>query len=84
MGPYVPTFQEFKAATFQDVGGQYVVNGDETIASSNELRDYYEQMVNSRDTDSQSLVVNTVGGLQAWQAYGYDVVTDSGAPGIVA
>ena len=58
----VPTFQEFKAATFQDVGGQYVVNGDETIATSNELRDYYEKMVNSRDTDSQSLVVNTVGG----------------------
>jgi hypothetical protein len=65
----VPTFQEFKAATFQDVGGQYVVNGDETIATTNELRDYYEQMVNSRDTDSQSLVVNTVGGADdVWSA----------------
>lgn len=65
----VPTFQEFKAATYQDVGGQYVVNGDETIATSNELRDYYEKMVNSRDTDSQSLVVNTVGGADdLWSA----------------
>ncbi|HEX5587068.1 MAG TPA: rhodanese-like domain-containing protein [Acidimicrobiia bacterium] len=29
-------------------------------------------------------VVNALGGMQAWQAYGFDVVTDSGAPGIVA
>jgi hypothetical protein len=65
----VPTFQQFRAATYQDVGGQYVVNGDETIANSNQLRDYYERMVNSRDTDSQSLVVNTVGGADdLWSA----------------
>jgi rhodanese-related sulfurtransferase len=29
-------------------------------------------------------VVNTVGGMQAWQAFGLDVVTDNGAPGVVA
>jgi rhodanese-related sulfurtransferase len=29
-------------------------------------------------------VVNVVGGLKAWQASGLDVVTDAGAPGIVA
>ena len=28
--------------------------------------------------------VNTVGGMKAWQAGGYDVVTDAGAPGVVA
>ena len=65
----VPSFQEFKAATFQDVGGQYVVNGDETIATTQELRDYYDSMVGSKDTDSQSLVINTVGGADdTWSA----------------
>ena len=29
-------------------------------------------------------VVNTIGGMQAWQAFGLDVVTDDGSPGIVA
>jgi Metallo-peptidase family M12 len=65
----VPSFQEFKAATFQDVGGQYVVNGDETIATTQKLRDYYDSMVGSKDTDSQSLVINTVGGADdKWSA----------------
>jgi rhodanese-related sulfurtransferase len=27
--------------------------------------------------------VNTIGGMNAWQAFGYDVVTDAGAPGTV-
>ncbi|RYC13402.1 M57 family metalloprotease [Nocardioides zhouii] len=65
----VPSFQEFKAATFQDVAGQYVVNGDETIATTPKLRDYYDAMVGSKDTDSQSLVINTVGGADdKWSA----------------
>ena len=29
-------------------------------------------------------VVNAVGGMQAWQAYGFDVVTDAGTVGVVA
>ena len=28
--------------------------------------------------------VNTVGGMKAWQAGGFDVVTDAGSPGVVA
>lgn len=59
----VPTFTEFEASTFRDVGGQYVVNGDETISNSKALRAYYEKMVAKKDgTGSTSLVVNTVGG----------------------
>jgi len=58
----VPTFSEFKAATLREASGQYVVNGDETIATTKELRKYYDSMVGSKDTDSTSLVVNTVGG----------------------
>ena len=66
----VPSFSEFKAATFRDVGRQYVVNGDETIANTKELRDYYDRMVNQQDgSGSSSLVVNTVGGYDdVWSA----------------
>ncbi|MCW2736663.1 M57 family metalloprotease [Nocardioides sp.] len=66
----VPTFAEFKASTFRDVGGQYVVNGDETIATTTKLRDYYDTMVNRQDgTGSTSLVVNTAGGTDdLWSA----------------
>ena len=66
----VPTFAEFRAATFRDVGGQYVVNGDETIPTTSRLRDYYDAMVNQQDgTGSTSLVVNTVGGADdVWSA----------------
>ena len=28
-------------------------------------------------------VVNTVGGMRAWQAFGFDVVDDTGDPGVV-
>ncbi|MFI5047530.1 MAG: rhodanese-like domain-containing protein [Acidimicrobiia bacterium] len=28
-------------------------------------------------------VVNTIGGMRAWQMFGYDVVTDAGTPGAV-
>ena len=65
----VPSFQEFRDATFRDAGGQYVVNGDETIVDTAALRDYYDAMVGSRDTDSTSLVVNTNNGADdVWDA----------------
>jgi hypothetical protein len=62
-----PTFQEFRAATFQDADGQYIVNGDEPIAGLQELHAYYERMVEAyQDSDgkdfSTSLVVNQDGG----------------------
>ena len=31
-GP-VPTFKQFKAATFRDADGQFIVNGDEPVAN---------------------------------------------------
>ena len=33
----IPTFQEFHASTFQDADKQYIVNGDEPVATTGEL-----------------------------------------------
>lgn len=67
--PAAPTFEEFEASTYQDHDGQYIVNGDEPLSDRAELRGYYERMVRSQDTDSQSLIVNTDGGSDdVWSA----------------
>jgi hypothetical protein len=73
----VPTFAEFRAATFQDVGGQYVVNGDEVIADTKALRDYYDRMVAPPSKGQENgLVVNTVGGVDdKWSASQADNLT---------
>ncbi len=64
----VPTYQEFKASTYQDVDGAYVVNGDEPIANAGELKKFYEKLVNP-ETRSDGLIVNTVGGADdRWSA----------------
>ena len=64
----VPTYQEFKASTYQDVDGAYVVNGDEPIANAGELKKFYEKLVNP-ETRSDGLIVNTVGGVDdRWSA----------------
>src|ERR1044072_7848907 len=62
--PAPPTWAEFKASTYQDADGQYIVNGDEPIATVAELRGYYEVMMDAADQNgaSNQLVVNTVGG----------------------
>ena len=44
-GSGVPTFQEFKAATYRDLDGQYIVNGDEPLDGKAALKSYYESMV---------------------------------------
>ena len=41
----IPTFQEFHASTFKDADQQYIVNGDEPVASTGELKDFYDRMV---------------------------------------
>jgi len=64
-----PSFAEFKASTFRDADGQYIVNGDEPISTERKLRQYYDRMVGSddgadggKDDGSTSLVVNQDGG----------------------
>lgn len=61
-----PTYAEFKASTFRDTDGQYIVNGDEPISTERKLRQYYDRMVGSgdggKDDGSTSLVVNQDGG----------------------
>ena len=55
----VPTFKQFKAATFRDADGQFIVNGDEPVANTRQLKAYYSAM---RGWD-QSLIVNAIGGV---------------------
>lgn len=57
----VPTYQEFKASTFQDVDRQYIVNGDEPVSDNHQLREFYDRLVGA-DAQQDGLVVNTVGG----------------------
>jgi hypothetical protein len=64
-----PTYAEFKASTFRDVDGQWIVNGDEPIATEAKLRQYYNKMMGHPDRDQTSLVVNqTPSGDDIWSA----------------
>jgi hypothetical protein len=60
----VPTYKEFKADTYVDTDGQYIVNGDEPISSDGDLKKYYNRMVGTTKgkTADNGLVVNTVSG----------------------
>jgi Dual-action HEIGH metallo-peptidase len=59
----VPTFKQFEKSTYRDGTGQYIVNGDEPIATRAALRDYYNRMVtSSNSSDPLGLIVNRVGG----------------------
>ena len=69
--PAPPTWAEFKASTFRDVDGVYIVNGDEPVGNVAKLRAYYEAMMDAADQNggSDQLVVNTVGGSDdVWSA----------------
>ena len=57
----VPTFQQFHSSTYKDADNQFIVNGDEPISNTGDLRSYYDRMVGT-DTPTNGLVVNTVGG----------------------
>lgn len=66
-----PSFQEFLDSSYRDVDDQYVVNGDEPEMSTGGMRIFYDRMVNPKEpkTDSDSLIVNTVGGADdKWSA----------------
>ena len=64
----IPTFQQFHADTFKDSDQQYIVNGDEPVSTTGELRDYYDRMIHGSEEAMEEgmtadLVVNTVGGV---------------------
>jgi hypothetical protein len=64
----IPTFQQFHADTFKDSDQQYIVNGDEPVSTTGELRDYYDRMIHGSEEAMEegmtaNLVVNTVGGV---------------------
>jgi hypothetical protein len=62
-GTGVPTFQEFKATTYRDLDGQYIVNGDEPVGGNGALKSYYASMVRPvGKTIAAGLIVNTVAG----------------------
>ena len=63
----VPTFQEFADSTYHD-GQVFVVNGDEAMDSSGELRQFYDDMLATpKHVDEDGLIVNTVQGRDdAW------------------
>jgi hypothetical protein len=59
----VPTFQEYEASAYRDADTQYIVNGDEPMSSTGELRRYYDSMVGSTRTGKvleDGLIVNRV------------------------
>ncbi len=61
----IPTFTEYKSWAHQDLDGQYIVNGDEAIADTGSLRQYFDSMTADRKTGHQleeGLIVNTVQG----------------------
>ena len=59
----IPTFSQYHASAYQDADRQYIVNGDEPISTTGDLKAYYDRMVHgSEEAMEEGLVVNTVGG----------------------
>jgi hypothetical protein len=61
-GSGAPSYQEFKASTFRDIDGQYIVNGDEVASNNGDLRQFYDRMMGPKKTKTDGLIVNTVNG----------------------
>lgn len=60
----IPTFQQFQSSTFKDTDQQYIVNGDEPISGTGDLKAYYDRMIHgSEEAMEEGLVVNTVYGV---------------------
>ncbi len=66
----IPTFQQFQSSTFKDTDQQYIVNGDEPISGTGDLKAYYDRMIHgSEEAMEEGLVVNTVYGVDdKWSA----------------
>ena len=65
-----PTFQEFQASTYTDPTGVRIVNGDEPVGSTGELRQFYDDLVATpKKTQEDGLIVNRVNGADdKWSA----------------
>jgi hypothetical protein len=61
-GSDAPSYKEFKASTFRDVDGQYIVNGDEPAGNDGALHQFYNRMMGPKKTANDGLIVNTVNG----------------------
>ena len=59
-GTTVPTFQEFHASTFKDADNQYIVDGDVPVATTGDLKSFYDELV-ATDTPTNGLIVNKIG-----------------------
>ena len=57
-----PSFQEFRSTTFVDTDQQFIVNGDEPVATDGDLRQFYDGMMGPRRVAEDGLIVNTVNG----------------------
>jgi hypothetical protein len=66
----IPSFSEFQSQTYRDADKQYIVNGDEPVATTGDLKTFYDGLVASATrTPENGLVVNTVGGVDdKWSA----------------
>ena len=54
-----PTYRDFKSQTYQDpTDQQYIVNGDIPLQGEQQLRDFYQDLVNPQNENQ--LIVNTV------------------------
>ena len=61
----VTSYQQFRDSTLVDTDAQYVVNGDEPVATDGKLRQFYDDMVGDKHTGKQlegGLIVNRVNG----------------------
>jgi hypothetical protein len=64
-----PSWQQFEAATYTDPTGVRIVNGDEPVDSTGELRQFYDDLTSSPRTVEDGLIVNTVQGADdKWSA----------------
>jgi hypothetical protein len=57
-----PTYQQFRADSFVDADGQYIVNGDEPVSSDGALHQFYDRMMGPKKVSEDGLIVNTVNG----------------------
>lgn len=65
----IPSFSEFQSQTYRDADQQYIVNGDEPVQTTGDLKSFYDKLVAPESTLSEGLVVNTVGGVDdKWSA----------------